>query len=90
MTARCGQLEADQEPSDRAFKSRPARYTEPESLISPSPEDENRDLERPSSLQYDTPPRVLESIADQEEVPPLPWTAWTILFRAPALILIYI
>ena len=42
----------------------------PESLISPSPEEEDRSLERPSSLQYDTPPRVLENIADQEEVPP--------------------
>ena len=64
-----GQLEADQEPPDRAFKG-PTRYSEAESLIRSSPEDENRGLERPTSLQHDTPPRVLENIANQEEVPP--------------------
>ena len=58
----------DKEPPDRAYKST-TRYMGAESIIGSSPEEENRGLEEPTSLQYGTPPRVLENIANQEEVP---------------------
>ena len=58
----------DKEPPNRGFKS-PTGYTGAESIIGSSPEEENRGLEEPTSLQYGTPPRVLENIDNQEEVP---------------------